>query len=131
MRLLLDTHIFLWYITGDQRLSNHFRESIENADVVFVSVVSIWEAVIKYTLGKLPLPEAPFPWLATVVIAAAAILDTRLELVLQRSTNSHIPQAFFTSRAAPSRQSSGINILDAHGRGRRVAGCLSDLSCRS
>ena len=65
MRLLLDTHIFLWYITGDQRLSRHFRESIENADAVFVSVVSIWEAVIKYTLGKLPLPEAPHPWLST------------------------------------------------------------------
>lgn len=65
MRLLLDTHIFLWYITGDQRLSRHFRESIENAEVVFVSVVSIWESVIKYALGKLPLPEAPFPWLAT------------------------------------------------------------------
>src|SRR5436853_1893643 len=65
MRLLLDTHIFLWYITGDQRLSSHFRESIENADAVFVSVVSIWEAIIKHTLGKLPLPEAPYPWLAT------------------------------------------------------------------
>jgi PIN domain nuclease of toxin-antitoxin system len=33
--------------------------------VVFVSVVSIWEAVIKYALGKLPLPQAPYPWLAT------------------------------------------------------------------
>ncbi len=65
MRLLLDTHIFLWYITGDRRLSRHFREAIENADVVFVSVVSIWEAVIKHTIGKLPLPEAPYPWLAT------------------------------------------------------------------
>ncbi|HEX7193168.1 MAG TPA: type II toxin-antitoxin system VapC family toxin [Thermoanaerobaculia bacterium] len=65
MRLLLDTHIFLWYITGDQRLSKHFRSSIEDADVVFVSVVSIWEALIKHTLGKLPLPEAPYPWLAT------------------------------------------------------------------
>jgi PIN domain nuclease of toxin-antitoxin system len=64
MRLLLDTHIFLWYITGDQRLSRHFRESIENADAVFVSVVSIWEAVIKHALGKLPLPEAPYPWLS-------------------------------------------------------------------
>ena len=65
MRLLLDTHIFLWYITGDRRLSSHFRESIENADVVFVSVVSIWEAVIKYTIGKLPLPHEPYPWLAS------------------------------------------------------------------
>lgn len=65
MRLLLDTHIFLWYITGDQRLSKYSRSSIENAEVVFVSVVSIWEALIKYALGKLPLPEAPYPWLAT------------------------------------------------------------------
>ena len=65
MRLLLDTHIFLWYITGDLRLSRHFRGSIENADVVFVSVISIWEAVIKHTLGKLSLPETPFPWLTT------------------------------------------------------------------
>ena len=65
MRLLLDTHIFLWYITGDQRLSKRFRNAIENADVVFVSVVSIWETLIKHTLGKLPLPEAPYPWLST------------------------------------------------------------------
>ena len=39
--------------------------SRENAEVVFVSVVSIWEAIIKHTIGKLPLPEAPFPWLST------------------------------------------------------------------
>lgn len=64
MRLLLDTHIFLWYITGDQRLSNHFRTSIETANFVAVSVVSLWEAVIRHSLGKLPLPESPYPWLA-------------------------------------------------------------------
>ena len=50
---------------SDRRLSSHFRESIESADVVFVSVASIWEAIIKHTIGKLPLPEPPFPWLAT------------------------------------------------------------------
>lgn len=64
MRLLLDTHIFLWYITGDARLSRYFRTSIENADLVAVSVVSLWETVIKHSLGKLPLPESPYPWLA-------------------------------------------------------------------
>ena len=41
MRLLLDTHIFLWYITGDDRLSKSFRTSIENAEVVFVSAISL------------------------------------------------------------------------------------------
>ena len=35
MRLLLDTHIFLWFITGDERLSQHFRKSIEDADAVY------------------------------------------------------------------------------------------------
>src|SRR3954465_7190955 len=63
MRLLLDTHIFLWFITGDERLSQHFRNAIENADAAYLSVVSVWEATVKYQLGKLPLPEPPNPWL--------------------------------------------------------------------
>lgn len=65
MRLLLDTHIFLWYITGDERIPPAFRQAIEDADVVYLSVVSLWEAIIKYRLGKLPLPEPPHPWFAT------------------------------------------------------------------
>ncbi len=58
MRLLLDTHIFLWLISNDPQLSANLRRVIaapENA--VFLSVASVWEAVIKYALGKLPLPE--------------------------------------------------------------------------
>ena len=64
MRLLLDTHIFLWYITGDPRVSSHLRTTIENAEVVYLSVASMWEATIKYNLGKLPLPQPPHPWLS-------------------------------------------------------------------
>ncbi len=41
-----------------------FGKSIEESDAAYLSVVSIWEAVIKYQLGKLPLPESPHPWLA-------------------------------------------------------------------
>ena len=63
MRLLLDTHIFLWFITGDERLSGYFRKSIEDADAAYLSVASVWEVTVKYQLGKLPLPEAPNPWL--------------------------------------------------------------------
>jgi PIN domain nuclease of toxin-antitoxin system len=64
MRLLLDTHIFLWYITGDRRISAAVRRSIEDCDVAYLSVVSVWEAAAKYQLGKLPLPEPPHPWLS-------------------------------------------------------------------
>jgi len=63
MRLLLDTHIFLWYITGDERVSGSIREAIENSEIAYLSVISLWEAMIKYQLGKLPLPEPPNPWL--------------------------------------------------------------------
>lgn len=64
MKLLLDTHIFLWYISGDQRVGDNIRKTIENAEVVYLSVVSVWEATIKYSIGKLPLPQPPHPWLS-------------------------------------------------------------------
>lgn len=63
MRLLLDTHIFLWYITGDSRIKLAVRRAIEDSDAAYLSVVSLWEATTKYQLGKLPLPEPPHPWL--------------------------------------------------------------------
>lgn len=60
MKLLLDTHIFLWYVTGDKRLSTDTKQRLLVSDnEVFLSVVSVWEAMVKYELGKLPLPQAP------------------------------------------------------------------------
>ena len=53
MRILLDTHIYLWWLAGDKRLSNKSRRRIGNASQVFVSSVSIWEAAIKIGVGKL------------------------------------------------------------------------------
>ncbi len=53
MRLLLDTHIFLWIATNDPRLSTRARRLISAADERFVSSASIWEAAIKAGLGKL------------------------------------------------------------------------------
>jgi PIN domain nuclease of toxin-antitoxin system len=64
MKLLLDTHVFLWYITADPKLPATFRTAIQDpANEVYLSVASIWEAVIKYQLGKLPLPAPPAEFL--------------------------------------------------------------------
>lgn len=64
MKLLLDTHVFLWFISGDQRLPEDTREYIRDPENdVYLSVVSIWEAIIKHQLGKLQLPEAPEKYL--------------------------------------------------------------------
>ncbi len=64
MRILLDTHIFLWFISGDSRLSANVRDAIRILDnEVYLSSVSVWEATVKYQLGKLPLPEPPETYL--------------------------------------------------------------------
>ena len=66
MKLLLDTHIFLWYIAADLRLPLLFRDAIrEPENEVFLSVASLWETIIKYNLGKLPLPESPEIYIPT------------------------------------------------------------------
>jgi PIN domain nuclease of toxin-antitoxin system len=60
MRILLDTHIFLWFISGASHLSIQVRDAIREPDnEVYLSAVSIWEAIVKYQLGKLPLPGHP------------------------------------------------------------------------
>ncbi|WP_414527214.1 type II toxin-antitoxin system VapC family toxin [Nodularia chucula] len=60
MKLLLDTHIFLWFISGDQKLPIHLQNSIRGLNnEVYLSCISVWEATVKYQLGKLPLPESP------------------------------------------------------------------------
>ena len=58
MRLLLDTHVFLWYLTDDPRLPTAFRSAIrEPANDVFLSVVSVWEIAVKVALKRLPLAD--------------------------------------------------------------------------
>ncbi|MDJ0588555.1 MAG: type II toxin-antitoxin system VapC family toxin [Pleurocapsa sp. MO_226.B13] len=60
MKLLLDTHIFLWLIHDNERLSEEYRQAIQNPNnEKFLSVVSIWECVIKYQVGKLNFPSSP------------------------------------------------------------------------
>lgn len=64
MKILLDTHIFLWFISGDTQLSADIRDAIRDPDnEVYLSSVSVWEAIVKYQLGKLPLPEPPQTYL--------------------------------------------------------------------
>ena len=63
---MLDTHVFLWFISGDTRLPTDWRERIRDTDnAAYLSVVSLWEALVKYRLGKLPLPHPPETYLPT------------------------------------------------------------------
>lgn len=58
MTLLLDTHVLLWWLADDPRLTVTMRGAIaEPGAAVAVSAVSAWEMAIKSALGKLDLPE--------------------------------------------------------------------------
>ena len=53
MRVLLGTHILLWTLTEDPRLSGKARKLIENAAEIYISAATFWEMAIKVGLGKL------------------------------------------------------------------------------
>lgn len=60
MKLLLDTHAFLWFVTNDSQLSAAARAQIADpANTVFVSPASFWEVAIKVSIGKYSLSK-PF-----------------------------------------------------------------------
>jgi PIN domain nuclease of toxin-antitoxin system len=57
LRLLLDTHILLWWLAENPKLSMAARARIAEAEIVFVSAASVWEMAIKVSTGKLRAPD--------------------------------------------------------------------------
>ncbi|MEL7092735.1 MAG: type II toxin-antitoxin system VapC family toxin [Pseudomonadota bacterium] len=60
MKYLLDTHILLWALVDDPRLSAAQREVLAGAGGLYVSAATVWEVGIKRALGKLDVPEDVF-----------------------------------------------------------------------
>ena len=68
MRLLLDTHVLLWWFNEPERLREACRAAIaDEGNIVLVSSVTIWEAGIKQSLGKLTLKKPAEAWLPEVL----------------------------------------------------------------
>ncbi|MGD1014865.1 MAG: type II toxin-antitoxin system VapC family toxin [Roseiarcus sp.] len=69
MRLLLDTHAFLWWLAGDEALSDAARTAIAaEGNDIFVSAASAWEIATKHRIGKLP-------GAAAIVADLGAVID--------------------------------------------------------
>ena len=86
-RLLVDTHVLLWWLAGDPALSSNAHAAIADpANVPLVSVASLWEIAIKRSLGKLTAPddlpdritEHGFEWLPISSAHAWAVRDLPL-----------------------------------------------------
>ncbi len=56
LNLLLDSHVVLWWLADDPRLSRKARRLIERADEACVSATTTWELALKASLGKLEMP---------------------------------------------------------------------------
>jgi PIN domain nuclease of toxin-antitoxin system len=60
VKILLDTHAFLWFIAGDSQLDVYARQLIEEpGNERYLSVATVWEITIKSSLGRLTIPTPP------------------------------------------------------------------------
>ncbi len=84
MRYLLDTHIFLWWLSGDKKLNQKTVELIKNPqNQIFVSVASAWEISIKRKIGKISLKTTIEECFKT---SSFMILDITLNHILELDT---------------------------------------------
>ena len=85
MNLLLDTHIFLWFVNDDPRLSDSLKDLIENQNnFSYLSIASLWEMSIKYNLGKLILALSYEEFVEREIRESGIILLIRKQPYLQK-----------------------------------------------
>jgi PIN domain nuclease of toxin-antitoxin system len=73
VKLLLDTHVFLWLHTARKRLGEHLSLVEDPHTERLLSAVSSWEIAIKYGVGRLPLPEPPRHYVPSRMRAIGAV----------------------------------------------------------
>lgn len=57
MNIIIETHIFLWYIRNNGKLDDQYKKIIsDKSNNIFLSIASIWECIIKQQIGKLNIP---------------------------------------------------------------------------
>ena len=87
MRILIDTHVLIWYLEGNQELSRSRRQMIVNSDnEIFVSVASLWEIAIKTSIGKLKISRSLADILQQLSIQSIDLLQIQPGHILQVAT---------------------------------------------
>jgi PIN domain nuclease of toxin-antitoxin system len=91
MRLLVDSHVALWWLTDDSRLGPDARVMIGDADVVAFSAVTPWELGIKRELGKLHYPSGLVDQLIASGFEPLPITARHAELATALPPHHHDP----------------------------------------
>lgn len=115
MKILLDTHVFLWAISGDRRLSRAHREIYSNAtSELYLSVASVWEILIKTALGKLPLPTPVAPYISSQMEAnRVSSLPIRLPHLIELEMLPQVHRDPFDRMLVAQARSEGIPIVSS------------------
>lgn len=68
MRLLLDTHVWIWYLTGSPSISSSIRNALEdNENEVFLSPISVWETLLLGEKGRIQFQPDAATWVRTAL----------------------------------------------------------------
>ena len=94
MKVLLDTHIWLWYVLGDKKLGKAHREIVSDEHtVLLLSPISIWKAHLLIEHGRIKADRGASIWLADA-LAKLPVVEARLTFaVAARSRTLQIPHA--------------------------------------
>lgn len=129
MKLLLDTHIWIWYLLGDTRLSENIQKAIsDEINELWLSPISIWETLLLAEKGRLILKPSPEKWVQNSLQQLdtkeaplsndIAILSRQLDLVHQDPADRFI---------AATAVHYGLTLVTVDGNLTK-ASCLSILS---
>jgi PIN domain nuclease of toxin-antitoxin system len=109
MRLLLDTHVAIWWLDGDRRLSTTTRAAIETAAEAYLSVVSMWEMFIKQDRGRLDLPAG----FTDALLADFAALPLTVDHVLEERALPQVHRDPFDRMLVAQAVTEGLTIVTA------------------
>ena len=114
MKLLLDTHVFLWLQTVPERLGEHAALVTDVSNELVVSAASSWEIAIKHEIGRLQLPEAPARYVPSRIrIIGARALAIEHSHALAVATLPPLHRDPFDRMLVAQAQLEGLTLLTA------------------
>ena len=84
--IVLDTHAWIWFVTGSKKLSKSAAKACENSDVILVPAIGVWEVAMLVTKGRLGLDRDIEIWVQQALSFPGIRLEPLLPSISVRST---------------------------------------------
>ena len=92
MRFLLDTHVWVWSITAPEKLNSVTLSALrDTSNTLFLSLISVWEALLLLEKGKIPVNLPPMPWVEYALYAHPMVEAPLTHEVAIRSRQLQLP----------------------------------------